>query len=59
MRSLVNASSAECGGRTLSVTVSVGATLATATDTDETLLDRADRALYASKAHGRNRITIA
>ena len=59
LRSLVNASSAESEGRTLGVTVSVGATLAVATDTDATLLDRADQALYTSKAQGRNRITIA
>ena len=59
LRSLVNASSAEFDGRKLAVTVSVGATLASATDTDETLLDRADRAVYESKSHGRNRITIA
>jgi diguanylate cyclase (GGDEF)-like protein/PAS domain S-box-containing protein len=56
--SLVGASSAESGGEQLGITVSVGATLATPTDTDQTLLERADRALYESKVHGRNQITI-
>lgn len=58
LRSLVTASSIEPEGRELGVTVSIGATLATGTDTDETLLARADHALYESKGHGRNQITI-
>ncbi len=39
------------------VTVSVGATLASATDTSEDLVDRADALMYASKRAGRNRVT--
>lgn len=46
-------------GTPLSVTASIGLALATPDDTAETLIDRADRALYASKAGGRNRVTLA
>lgn len=40
------------------VTVSIGATLAQPKDTIETLLERADKLLYYSKATGRNRVSI-
>lgn len=39
------------------VTVSVGATMATASDTAQSVVDRADRLMYASKRAGRNRVT--
>ncbi|QJD84840.1 sensor domain-containing diguanylate cyclase [Cohnella herbarum] len=39
------------------ITVSVGAATVTEEDTDETLVVRADQALYASKSRGRNRVT--
>ncbi|PWK60674.1 diguanylate cyclase domain-containing protein [Roseicyclus mahoneyensis] len=45
----------------LSVTLSVGIALA-GTDTDETaqsLIDRADAALYGAKAHGRDQVTLS
>lgn len=41
------------------LTVSVGAAAYVAGDTDVTLIGRADKALYASKAAGRNRVTLA
>jgi diguanylate cyclase (GGDEF)-like protein len=42
----------------LRVTVSVGASLARAGDTLESLLERADRLMYESKRLGRNRVSI-
>ena len=42
----------------LSVTVSIGATLITKEDTMETVIHRADQLMYASKNAGRNRVTI-
>lgn len=44
---------------TLSVTISVGVAEATEKDTDETLLKRADAALYRAKAFGRNGVMVA
>lgn len=38
-------------------TISIGATMAKATDTNEGIVDRADHLMYASKADGRNRVT--
>jgi diguanylate cyclase (GGDEF)-like protein len=40
----------------IGVTVSVGAAMAEAEDTPETLLKRADQKLYAAKAAGKNRV---
>ncbi|MBN1425377.1 GGDEF domain-containing protein [Candidatus Fermentibacteria bacterium] len=42
----------------VSVTVSLGATMATPEDAPETLVARADRLLYESKETGRNRLTV-
>lgn len=44
-------------GKSLRVTVSIGATRGLASDTPESLLERADRAMYRSKADGKNRVT--
>ena len=43
---------------TLSVTISCGATQAVTVDTAKTLLNRADKGLYASKRNGKNMVTI-
>lgn len=40
------------------VTMSIGVAASTATDSLETLLDRADKAMYAGKHAGRNRVTL-
>jgi len=42
----------------LSVTVSLGATLVTKEDTTETIVDRVDQLMYESKNAGRNCLTI-
>jgi diguanylate cyclase (GGDEF)-like protein/PAS domain S-box-containing protein len=44
--------------RILSATISIGGTLARKTDTIDSIVERADRLMYQSKANGRNRITI-
>jgi diguanylate cyclase (GGDEF)-like protein/PAS domain S-box-containing protein len=59
LRNLVDASTVTAGGVELGVTLSIGATLASPADTIESLVERADAAMYASKADGRNRITFA
>ncbi|MDO8358789.1 MAG: diguanylate cyclase [Devosia sp.] len=45
-------------GRTLPVTVSIGACLAEPGETVEQVADMADAALYSAKAGGRNRVTV-
>jgi len=42
----------------ITVTISIGATLFTGTDTMESLLERADSLLYQSKSRGRNCVSI-
>jgi diguanylate cyclase (GGDEF)-like protein/PAS domain S-box-containing protein len=42
----------------LSATISIGGTLVRKTDTIDSVVDRADRLMYQSKANGRNCITI-
>ena len=44
--------------RTLSATISIGGTLVRENDTIVSVVDRADRLMYQSKANGRNRVTI-
>ena len=43
--------------KTLQVTISVGATLVSESDTKESLIKRADELLYKSKVAGRNCLT--
>ncbi|WP_319406341.1 sensor domain-containing diguanylate cyclase [uncultured Desulfosarcina sp.] len=58
VRSLVEKSHTRENGRTLTVTVSIGGTLANKTDTTDSIVKRADTLLYRSKENGRNRCTI-
>ena len=46
-------------GTVLPITASIGLAIATPDDSAESLIERADRALYTSKAGGRNRVTLA
>jgi len=58
VRHLVEKSYLMHHGRTLQVTISVGATLVCGNDNIESLIKRADMLLYESKAAGRNCLTI-
>ena len=58
VRALIAQTRIPLGGDHMSVTASIGGTLAQAGDSLESLVDRADRAMYASKMAGRNRITL-
>lgn len=57
IRVLVAASWLDWKATRVSVTVSIGATLSTATDSPDSILERADNLLYQSKAGGRNRLS--
>ena len=55
---LVRESSLLAGKDRISVTISIGATLARPDDSPETLLKRADQLMYQSKLSGRNCVTM-
>jgi len=58
LRHLVEQSSLTVGEDIISVTVSIGAAIATPDDTKDTLIKRADKLMYLSKKSGRNRVSI-
>jgi diguanylate cyclase (GGDEF)-like protein/PAS domain S-box-containing protein len=58
LRALIAASGLDRDGMELGVTASVGGARVRPGDTPERLIQRADRALYAAKLAGRNRVTI-
>jgi diguanylate cyclase (GGDEF)-like protein/PAS domain S-box-containing protein len=58
LRVLIAGSYIMHAGQELSVTISIGATLVEENDTIDSLVKRADTLLYASKAAGRNRLTM-
>ncbi len=58
LRMLVSRASIEEGGKKLSITISIGATMVRPDETFESLLKRADELLYKSKQNGRNRVTM-
>ena len=55
---LVEQSSLKTESGKISVTVSIGATLAKISDTVDTVVKRADQLMYYSKTAGRNRVTM-
>ncbi len=58
LRLLISQSNIQVGTKLLSVTVSIGATIATLRDTPRTVLDRVNRLMRHSKQEGRNRVSI-
>ncbi len=58
IRIFVEQSFLEVNGEKISVTTSLGATLAEVGDSMESLVDRADKLMYKSKKAGGNRFTI-
>ncbi len=55
---LVEQSSLDLGDRRLSVTISIGAICAASDDTQESVVERADRLMYRAKRLGRNRVAF-
>ncbi|MCU0714303.1 MAG: GGDEF domain-containing protein [Pirellula sp.] len=58
LRTAIESASFPFHNKIIPVTVSIGVTAACASDTKETMLKRADEALYAAKRSGRNRCFI-
>ncbi len=58
LRLLVSQSNLSTGDVRISVTISIGATLARRNDTLRSLIKRVDTLMYKSKANGRNLVTI-
>jgi diguanylate cyclase (GGDEF)-like protein len=58
LRRLIAQSSLDHGSRSITVTVSIGATLAATSDTVGALVKRADALMYHSKGKGRNQVTV-
>ncbi len=58
LRILVEKSCVHTSNGLLSVTVSIGGTLALASDSTDSIIKRVDKLMYQSKANGRNCVTI-
>lgn len=58
LRRLVESSALDLSGGLVKVEVSLGGTLARHDDTPESLVERVDALMYASKGKGRNRVTV-
>jgi diguanylate cyclase (GGDEF)-like protein/PAS domain S-box-containing protein len=59
LRKMIEQSSISYDSDTIRITISIGGTLAQASDSVESLVKRADELMYKSKAEGRTRISIA
>lgn len=58
VRKLVEKSSILVNQEVISVTISLGASMYKVGDTKETLIERADKAMYQSKNSGKNKVTV-
>lgn len=58
-RTLLAQSSTQANSSRIQVTASIGATMLRATDTQASVVSRADELMYRSKSLGRNRVTVA
>jgi diguanylate cyclase (GGDEF)-like protein/PAS domain S-box-containing protein len=58
IRLLVEKSSISVEGKSIEVTISIGATLVHKDDTAEILMKRVDELMYKSKSEGRNRLSV-
>jgi diguanylate cyclase (GGDEF)-like protein len=58
LRTLVEFSRLDLAAASLTVTISVGATLFLPTDTPESIVSRADELMYQSKRAGRNQVSV-
>lgn len=58
LRAMIANSTIHINGKSVSVTVSIGAALTREGDTLDTLVERADRLMYRSKQEGRNRVSV-
>ncbi len=58
LRTLVEFSRLDLAATSLTVTISVGATLFLSTDTPESIVRRTDELMYQSKRAGRNQVTV-
>jgi len=57
IRTMIGSSVITIDGEKVSVTASLGATIANRNDTMETIIERADQLMYQSKQGGRNKVT--
>ena len=58
LRAMIANSGVNTAGKRISVTVSIGATLARMADTIDSIIERADLLMYQSKQGGRNSVTM-
>lgn len=58
LRTLVELSHLDLDGKSINVTISIGATFLLPDDSPESVVRRADQLMYQSKEAGRNRVTI-